>query len=93
MQKFKDLDLDVLINLCHAPGQSAFNPVERRMAPLSKDLSGVLLPHEHFGSHLDSQGRTTDLSLERQNFGHAGSCLAEVLEFIVFKDGLFLIIR
>ena len=45
-------NFDVFITLCHAPGQSAFNPVERRMPPLSTELAGVVLPHEHFGSHL-----------------------------------------
>ena len=26
IQKFKDHNLDILITLCHAPGNSAFNP-------------------------------------------------------------------
>ena len=26
---------------------------ERRMSNLSKELSGVILPHDHFGTHLD----------------------------------------
>ena len=76
--KFKHHDLDVLITLCHAPGNSAFNPVERRMAPLSRDLAGVVLPHENFGSHLNSAGKTIDEELERRNFQHAGETLAEV---------------
>ncbi|GBP50086.1 hypothetical protein EVAR_17347_1 [Eumeta japonica] len=52
--------------------------VERRMAPLSKRLAGVILPHEHFGSHLDDKGMTTDDDLEKRNFQHAGETLAEV---------------
>ena len=31
---------------------AAYNYVERRMEPLSRDLSGVVLPHDHFGNHL-----------------------------------------
>ncbi|GBP42223.1 hypothetical protein EVAR_29820_1 [Eumeta japonica] len=30
------------------------------MVPLSKRLSGVILPHEHFGSHIDNKGITSD---------------------------------
>ncbi|XP_055913073.1 uncharacterized protein LOC129946780 [Eupeodes corollae] len=48
------------------------------MAPLSKRLAGVILPHEHFGSYLDDKGMTTDDDLEKRNFQHAGETLAEV---------------
>ncbi|GBP08420.1 hypothetical protein EVAR_77123_1 [Eumeta japonica] len=44
----------------------------------SKRLAGVILPHEHFGSHLDDKGMTTDDDLEKRNFQHAGETLAEV---------------
>ena len=27
--------------------------VERRMCPLSTELADVILPHDHFGTHLD----------------------------------------
>jgi len=30
------------------------------MAPLSHDLAGILLPHDHFGSHLNATGHTVD---------------------------------
>ena len=49
---FKRFNLDCLFVAAEAPGQSAYNYVERRMAPLSRDLSGVILKHDHFGSHL-----------------------------------------
>ncbi|CAF1271257.1 unnamed protein product, partial [Rotaria sp. Silwood1] len=75
---FKTHDLDALFVLAHAPGQSAFNAVERRMAPLSHDLSGLILPHDHFGTHLDANGNTIDFELEKQNFKKAGEVLAEV---------------
>lgn len=48
------------------------------MAPLSKELSGVILDHEHYGSHLDSQGRTVDQDKEMKNFEFAGQTLAKI---------------
>ena len=75
---FRDNNLDALFVACHAPGHSAYNTVERRMAPLSHDLSGLLLPHDHFGSHLDGSGKTVDSALEKKNFEKAGQVLAEV---------------
>ena len=50
-------NLDALFIMTNAPGRSAFNRAERRMAPLSKELAGLLLPHDHHGNHLDSQGK------------------------------------
>ena len=47
---------------------SAFNPVERRISPLSHNIAGVVLPHKNFGSNLDSQGNTIDVELEKKNF-------------------------
>ena len=64
--------LDAFFLVINAPGRSAFNRVERRMALLSKELSGVLLEHEHFESHLDDRGNTIDPQLELKNFEHAG---------------------
>ena len=75
---WKEFDLDAVFVACYAPGQSAFNPVERRMAPLSRDISGVILRHDACGTHLDSAGNTVDENLERRNFGIAGRQLAEV---------------
>lgn len=71
-------DLDALFIATNAPGRSAFNRVERRMAPLSRELSGLILSHQHFGSHLDSQGRTINEELEKSNFKFAGDTLAEI---------------
>ena len=70
---FLTYDLDGLFVFTNAPGRSAYNRVERRMAPLSRELAGVVLPHDHYGSHLDSSGGTTDEVLEKQNFKHAGT--------------------
>lgn len=75
---FLKCDLDALFVACNAPGRSAYNRVERRMAPLSRILAGIILPHEHFGTHLDNQGHTLDTDLEKVNFSYAGKALAEV---------------
>lgn len=61
-----------------APGRSALNRVERIMAPLTKELSGVILPHEKYGHHPDEQGRTINVDLERRNFEYAGLALCEI---------------
>lgn len=75
---WKKYNLDAIYVATNAPGRSAFNRVERRMAPLSRDLAGLVLPHDHFGSHLDDQCRTVDEELEKINFEHAGKVLAEI---------------
>ncbi|CAF0723868.1 unnamed protein product [Adineta steineri] len=77
IRKFKKYNLDALFCLTHAPGQSAYNIVEHRMAPLSHDLAGLILPHDHFGSHLNDSGVTTNIDLEKLNFRKAGQILAE----------------
>ena len=43
------------------------------MAPLSKELCGLIIPHDKFGSHLDDQRRTIDIELERKTFEYAGN--------------------
>ncbi|CAM9580204.1 unnamed protein product, partial [Heterosigma akashiwo] len=75
---FKKYNLDAIYITTNAPGRSAFNRAERAMAPLSHDLSGLILEHDHFGSHLDGSGVTVDTEKEVQNFEYAGSVLAEV---------------
>jgi hypothetical protein len=75
---FVKFNLDAMFVATHAPGQSASNPVERRMAPLSRDLCGIILPHDVFGSHLDKNGKTVDMELEKNNFQKAGELLADV---------------
>lgn len=78
VKHFKKYNLDAIFVVANSPGRSAYNRVERRMAPLSKELTGIVLPHEEFGSHLDSQKRTIDPELELRNFTHAGKVLAEI---------------
>lgn len=68
------------------PGRSAYNRVERRMAPLSRELAGLILPHDYFGSHLGERGVTIDDHLERSNFEFAGNVLAEVWSSMEIDD-------
>ena len=86
IEQFQEHNLDALFIATNAPGRSAFNRVERRMAPLSRELSGVLLKHDQFGSHLDSQGRTIDEKLEADNFEHAGMTLADLWSSMVIDE-------
>lgn len=75
---FVQYNLDAIFIATNAPGRSAFNRVERRMAPLSRELAGLILPHDYYGSHLDQQLRTKDAELEERNFKFAGETLADV---------------
>ena len=75
---FVENDLDAFFLTANAPGCSAFNCVECRMVKLSKKLSGVILKHDKFGSHLDAKGVTVDKDLELRNFHYAGGTLAEI---------------
>jgi hypothetical protein len=83
---FLQNNMDAIFIACNAPGRSAYNRVERRMAPLSRELAGVILPHDHFGTHLDSKLKTTDLELERINFSYAGQTLAEIWSKLSFDN-------
>ncbi|XP_065652709.1 uncharacterized protein LOC136079986 [Hydra vulgaris] len=83
---FRLLDLDALLHGVNAAGLSAFNPVELKMAPLSHDLAGIILPHYYFGNHLGSSGKTIDQKFELENFQKAASILVQVWEKTVI-DG------
>lgn len=43
VKHFMKYDLDALLVMTNAPGRSAFNRVERKMAPLSSQLAGWLV--------------------------------------------------
>ena len=74
-----------MIELTQAPGLSAYNRAERKMYHLSKELSGIVLPADTFGSHL-KDGQTIDDELEQRNFEAAGEVLAEVWSNLVIDD-------
>ena len=52
--------------------------MERRMAPLSKHISSVILPFDTYGTHLDASNKTVDMELEKKNFKAAGEIPAEI---------------
>jgi len=54
---FLKYDFDALFVDTNAPERSAFNRVERKIAPL-KELTGLILPQDHYVSHLNERGIT-----------------------------------
>lgn len=86
ISSFLKYDLDGFFIFTNAPGRSAYNRVERRMAPLSKELSGVILEHNHYGSHLDSYKKTIDYDLELRNFKYAGNVLADIWNDVIIDN-------
>lgn len=56
------------------------------MAPLSKEVSGVILPVDYFGTHLNAQGETIDIDLEKKNFSHAGKVLEEIWSNVIIDN-------
>ena len=74
---------DFLVVVCNAAGLSAFHFIERGMAPLSKELAGVLLPHDAFGSHLDENDVTVNAVKEVQNFKKARFKFYYFVNFII----------
>lgn len=73
------------MHVTNASSLSAYNPVEHRMAPFSHDLTGIILPWDTFGSHLDDAGNTIDHDLEVKNFYAAGEIVSEVLSKTVIN--------
>ena len=54
------------------------NCVERRMAPLSRVLAGLILPHDPFRSDQGDNKNETDEASQLKNCENAGTALAEV---------------
>ena len=75
---FKMLGLDFYMHATNAAGLSAFNPCERRMAPLTHDLVGIILNAFTHGKHLDDSNNTIDDELELRNFFAASEVLSDV---------------
>lgn len=86
IDRFKKYNLDALFIVNQAPGQALFNTVERRLAPLSHDLAGLILPHDHFGTHLNDLGLTEHAELEKSNFKQTADVLAEVWSMNVLDE-------
>lgn len=83
---FKKYDLDAMFKITNSPGRSCYNRVERRMAPISRELSALILPHDHYGTHLGNGSKTIDVDLELKNFEFAGKSLAEVWSSMVIDQ-------
>ena len=47
---------------CNAAGLSVFNFIEQRMALLSTELSGIVLPDDSFGTQPGENGKTLLMS-------------------------------
>ena len=60
IEYFCEHNIDAYFVPTNAPGRSAFNRVERRISNLSKELSGVILPHDNCGTHSDHNNKTID---------------------------------
>ena len=75
---FNTFVLEAFFLVTNAPGRSAFDTVERRMATLSKEFDGVLLEHKHFGLHLDDKGKTVDPQFKPKHFEHAYNILGKI---------------
>ena len=49
-------------------------------------MSGVILPHDHFGTHLDNNNNTVGEELELKHFEHAGEILVQLRFKLVVND-------
>lgn len=70
----------------NAPDRLTFNAVEIRMAPLSRHLAGVILTHDHFGTHLDASGQTINTEKEKKIFDAAENVLAEIWNDVMIDN-------
>ena len=66
-------------------GNSAFNTIERYMAPLSKAMVGTVLEHNHHGNHLDASKKTTDKELEIKNFFYGQQALSDLFNKVTIE--------
>ena len=78
---FKKRDTDFFVAVFSA-GLLVHHFIERRMAPLSKELTVVVLPHDTFGSRLDENRVSVDAEKEVQNFKKAGFKFIYIFDFI-----------
>ncbi|CAB4486770.1 unnamed protein product [Rhizophagus irregularis] len=78
MQDLESLVLDPQYDDVLKTGQSKYNPVERDMATLSGKLAGITLPIDHFGLHLNTQGKVIVPELALRNFRYAGETLCDI---------------
>ena len=75
---FKENDIDFFFAACNTRGLSAYHFIERRIATMSREHDGFILPHDYYGTHLNCNGNTTDRGKELQNFRKAGNLLPDI---------------
>ena len=56
------------------------------MVPLSKQLAGIVITYDIYGTHLDSNGKTIDPIKEFQNFKKAGEVLSNIWSETTIDD-------
>lgn len=56
------------------------------MAPLSNELTGLILPHDHYGNNLNESEVSTDADLEKKDFKFAGITLAEIWSQVIVDN-------
>ena len=78
IQLSRELDLDLTIVGHHPAGCSPEGRQERRMAPLSQDLTGLVLIHNKFGNALNSKHEVVDEKLDADNLFYAAEQLAKI---------------
>lgn len=77
-QHFLSYNFDAVFIITNSLGRSACDRVNRRMAKFSNELAGLILPHDFYGSYLNSVGFTKDEDFEKKNFEFAGKTFAKV---------------
>ena len=65
---FCTYDLDALYIVTSPIDNHLDQNIHKRIVPIAKDLSSVILPYEHFGSHYDGNNDTIDEVLEKLNY-------------------------
>ena len=83
---FTTQDLDAFFLATNAPGRSAFNRIECWIVKFSQELSGIVLLHDKFGSHLNSKEETIDPEQEKEKFMYEGQILAEVWPIMIIDS-------
>ena len=63
---FREHHLDFLFCVCSFLGLSNYNSIEGKIDPHTAALTGLVSPHEHFGSHRDASGRKIDVQLGKK---------------------------
>ena len=83
IHQFIQQDLDLMVSHQMLMAEAHFNKLERKIARLSRELSGLILPHDDYGSHLDERAKTMGTELEEKNFDFAGKTVDEIFSQLI----------